>query len=80
VDGEEYIIKTPIVSLCKTFVGTKQEKIMSPFYINGVKTMSYCFFNCKYSIPNNPIALANPSGNLQFATSWSWRKNFPLIP
>jgi hypothetical protein len=39
-------LKTPIVSLYRTFEGTKQEKIKKCFHIKDVRNMAYCFYDC----------------------------------
>ena len=74
-------LKTPIISLFRTFEGTKQVKIKERFHIKDVKVMSYCFYDCQYDIPNDfgKNILTDPS-KLNFKTSWAWKENFPLLP
>ena len=82
VNEKEYFAKTPVISLSKTFMETNQKKIMEPFHIKDVKTMSYCFFNCQYtnSFNDDDVVISQPAEGLNFAADWKWVDNFPLIP
>lgn len=74
-------LKTPIVTMFRTFEGTNQEKIMEPFHIKDVKNMQYCFYDCQYEIPSGFDNIKqDPAEGLTFTINWAWKDKFPLLP